>query len=156
MVVPLFGWSAGDIVVSIKLLNQIAEAFQESGGAKHQHAESWTWLKSFAGDLERVKEYVAEHPDAKHTENIKDQIKNVDPHYVQFEKFLQRFDKAFDSKSSVTTVGKAAKKVKWAIKELRGQVDALKVGVNGPMMAVNLLIVLQTLSVLLWPLLNPP
>ena len=148
MVVPLFGWSAGDIVVSIKILSHVAEAFHESGGAKDQHAECSTWLKSFADDLERVKEYVNEHPDAKHTKNIKDQIKNISPHYALFEKYLQGFDKAFDSTSSVTNIEKAAKKAKWAIKELKGHVDELKMGVNGPMMAVNLLLLLQGLSVI--------
>jgi len=95
-----------------------------------------------------VKEYVNEHPDAKHTKNIKDQIKNIDPHYALFEKYLQKFDKAFDSTSSVTNIGKAAKKAKWAIKELKRHIDELKMGVNGPMMAVNLLLVLQGLSVI--------
>jgi hypothetical protein len=154
MVVPLFGWSAGDIVVSIKILYHVAEAFHESGGAKDQHAECSTWLKSFADDLERVKEYVDGHPDAKHTKNIKAQIKNIDPHYALFEKYLQKFDKAFDSTSSVTNIGKAVKKAKWAIKELKGHVDELKMGVNGPVMAINLLFVLQSLSVIHIPILE--
>jgi hypothetical protein len=154
MVVPLFGWSAGDVVVSIKILYHVAEAFHESGGAKDQHAECSTWLKSFADDLERVKEHVAEHPDAKHTKNIKAQIKNIDPHYTLFEKYLQKFDKAFDSTSSVTNIGKAVKKAKWAIKELKGHVDELKMGVNGPVMAIHLLLVLQGLSVIHIPILE--
>jgi hypothetical protein len=71
MPVPLFGWSAGDIVVSIKIVSQIADAFSESGGAKEQYAETSTWLRSFAEDLERVKEYVDDNPTAKYTENIR-------------------------------------------------------------------------------------
>jgi hypothetical protein len=64
MPVPLFGWSAGDIVVSIKILDHVADAFSESGGAKDQYAETSTWLSSFTEVLERVKEHVDDNPTA--------------------------------------------------------------------------------------------
>lgn len=145
MPAPLFGWSAGDIVVSIKILSQVADAFSESGGAKDQYAETSTWLRSFAEDLERVKEYVDENPTGKYTENIRQQVSNIGPHYNQFEKYLQRFEPALSSKSTVSIVRKAVKKVRWAVKELKGHVESLKVAVSGPLTSISLLICLQNL-----------
>jgi hypothetical protein len=80
MPVPLFGWSAGDIVVSIKILYHVADAFSESGGAKDQYAETSTWLRSFAEVLERVKEHVDDNPTAKYTENMRQQVSNIRNH----------------------------------------------------------------------------
>jgi hypothetical protein len=145
MPVPLFGWSAGDIVVSIKILCQIADAFSESGGAKDQYAETSTWLRSFADDLERVKEYVDGNPTAKYTGNIGQQVSNIGPHYAQFEKYLQRFEPALSSKSTVSSVQQAVKRARWAIKELKGYVEGLKAAVCGPLTSINLLICLQNL-----------
>jgi hypothetical protein len=85
MVVPLFGWSAGDLVVSIQILCAIGSAFTEATGAKAQYAEASSWLRSFASDLERVKEYTDEHPQAKYTNNMVEQIAMIDKHYAEFE-----------------------------------------------------------------------
>jgi hypothetical protein len=81
MVVPLFGWSAGDIVISIQILHTVAGAFKEATGAKSQFAETSTWLESFASDLERMNEYTAENPDAKYTKNIIEQVISINIHY---------------------------------------------------------------------------
>jgi len=145
MPVPLFGWSAGDIVVSIKILYQVADAFSESGGAKDQYPDTSTWLRSFAEDLKRIKEYVDDNPTAKYTENIRQQVSNIGPHYDEFEKYLQRFEPALNSKSTVSITRRAVKKVRWAVKELKGHVEGLKAAVSGPLTSINLLICLQNL-----------
>lgn len=146
MPVPLFGWSAGDIVISIKILYHVADAFSESGGAKDQYAETSTWLRSFAEVLERVQEHVDDNPTAKYTENMRQQVSNIGPHYDQFERYLQRFEPALSStKSTVSSVRQAVKKVRWAVKELKGHVEGLKAAVSGPLMSINLLISLQNL-----------
>ena len=75
MVVPLFGWSAGDLVVSIKILYHIGEAFREAGGAKDQYAETASWLDSFAHDLEQIREYVANTPTAKYTDSSRSRLR---------------------------------------------------------------------------------
>lgn len=143
MVVPLFGWSAGDIIVSIQIIYRIGEAFREAGGAKEQYAETAEWLDSFAHNLERIGEYVADNPTSKYTENIKQQITNIDPHYVLFEKYVRKQDAALSSTSNINAVKRAFVKVRWAIKELKGHVDGLKAAISGPLMSINLLLSLQ-------------
>src|SRR2546421_5501885 len=136
MVAPLFGWSAGDIVVSIQIIYRIGKAFGEVGGAKEQYAETATWLDNFAGDLERIVEHVTDNPTAKYTENIKQQIANIDRHYAHFEKYVRKQDAALSSTSSINAVKQAFVKVRWAVKELKGHVDSLKTAVSGPLISI--------------------
>jgi uncharacterized membrane-anchored protein YhcB (DUF1043 family) len=63
-----------------------------SEGAKEQYAETAEWLDSFARDLERILEHVTDNPTAKYTENIKQQITNIDRHYVHCEKYALKQD----------------------------------------------------------------
>jgi hypothetical protein len=144
MVVPLFGWSAGDIVTSIKILYTIASAFKEATGAKSQYADTATWLETFAADLERMREYTTANPDAKYTRNILTQIERIDTDYQDFETYLQKFNKGLSSTSKASTIVGAAKKVKRTLKELKGKVDCLKNAVLGPLTFINLLLALQS------------
>jgi hypothetical protein len=143
MVVPLFSWSAGDIVTSIRIICAISGAFKDATGAKSQHAETSTWLDSFASDLERMKEYIIENPDAKYTPNIIEHVSRINTHYQEFEKYLQKYDKGLSSTATANTIMAISKKVKWTLKELKGKVDSLKLGVTGPILSINLLLALQ-------------
>jgi hypothetical protein len=145
MVVPLFGWSAGDIVISIKILKEIGAAFRSVDGAKFQYAETSLWLESFASSLERVKDYLSANPDAKYTAQISQQVSTIDNAYALLEKYLQRYDKGLSSSQPANAVVAAVKKVKWALKELKGEVEKLKLAVTGPLLKINLLLHLQEL-----------
>jgi hypothetical protein len=79
MPVPVFGWSAGDIVASIKILIHVGEAFREIGGAKNQFAETSTWLDTFAHDLDKVRDFIVDNSDAKYTESLVQQVAIIDP-----------------------------------------------------------------------------
>lgn len=95
---------------------------------------------------ERVKEHVDDNLPAKYTENMRQQVSNIGPHYDQFERYLQRFEPALSpTNSTLSRVRQAVKKVRWAVKELKGHVEGLKAAVSGPLTSINLLICLQTL-----------
>ena len=155
MPVPVFVWSAGDIVVSIKILIHVGEALRESGGAKDQFAETSTWLDSFAHDLEKVREFVINSRDAKYTENLVQQIAIIDPQYKKFEDHIQKFDPSLSSNSSISFIKRSGRTLQWAVKELKGHVDGLKNSVSGPLTSINLLLNLQNLSVPLLSWLRP-
>jgi transcription-repair coupling factor (superfamily II helicase) len=143
MPVPLFGWSAGDIVVSIQILYRVGQSFREAGGAKEQYAETAEWLESFANDLECVRDYINENQTAKYTEHIKQQIVNIDRHYLDFEKHLQKYDAGLSSKSTINAVKRAFSKARWAVKELKGCVNGLKAAVSAPILSINMLFSFQ-------------
>lgn len=145
MVVPLFGWSVGDVVTSIKILYAIAGAFKDATGAGSQFAETSIWLESFASDLKRVTEYTSENPNARYTKNMIEQVARINDNYAVFEKYLQKYEKGLSSTAEANMISAAVKKVKWALKELKGKVDSMKFAVTGPLVSINMLLALQSL-----------
>lgn len=145
MVVPLFGWSAGDIVVSIKILRQVGAAFKNTDGAKDQYAEAASWLELFASQLEHIKTYIEANPNARFTSDVAKQIVVIGNAYDKLEKYLRKYEKGLSSHETSNTVTASVKKVKWAVKELKGEVDKLKSSTAAPILQINLLFHLQEL-----------
>jgi hypothetical protein len=143
MVVPLFGWSAGDIVVTIQLLSHIASAFRKAGGAKDSHAETHNWLTSFSRVLERVRGYANTTSAGTHRDDILAQIAIIDPQYKRFEDYLSKYDKALSSQATGSVVKTAFRTAQWNVKELKGQIDTLKQKVSDPVTYLVLLLVLE-------------
>jgi hypothetical protein len=143
MVVPLFGWSAGDLVTSIKILCAVAGAFKDTTGAKSQYTDTATWLESFASDLKHMNEYTSQNPNARYTASIIEQVARINMHYQKFEQYLQKYDKGLSSNAHANTITAIVKKIKWTLKELKGKADSLKLAVTGPILSINLLLALQ-------------
>ena len=150
MVAPLFGWSAGDIVQSIKIINKICDAFKESGHASIKYAESTAFLEGFKSILSHIKDYTNDSPAAKYTEAINEQVKLIDASYSQFEKHILKFYPALGTSSTQSEIRKAPKRIKWALKELSdvsGKVAELKKAVADPVVLIGPLLQLQSLYV---------
>ena len=148
MVVPAFGWSAGDIAVSIKIITKISKAFKDAGGARSQFAETTAFLDAFEATLRRVKDYIYNNADAKYTDSIVEQVKLIDGPYSQFEQFTLGFDPALGENSTQSAVRKAPRKIGWALKELSdvsGEVAKLKKAIPDPVVFIGPLLLLQTL-----------
>ena len=148
MVVPAFGWSAGDIVKSIQIVVKVCEAFKEAGGATTSYAETTAFLESFARVLKSIKDFADNHASAKYTPDIVDQIKLVDGPYCEFEKYLLGFKPSLAADSTQHSYRKAPKKAKWAIKELSnvsGKVSQLKKAVSDPLLCIEPLLLLQSM-----------
>ena len=145
MVAPLFGWSAGDVIIAIHILHEVSEAFRDAGGAQEQYAETATWLSSFATLLERLQAHTGDKSNSKYSIDIQKWVVNIGPQYFAFERYLQKYDSALSSRSDISRVKTAFRQVKWALKELKGHVDHLKVAVSTPLESINLLLNLQIL-----------
>lgn len=147
MVVPFFGWSAGDIVLTVQILTQIASAFRKAGGAKDSYAETHLWLTSFSRVLERVRIYANTTPAGTHRNDILAQIAIIDPRYKIFEDYLSKYDKSLSSQSSRSAIKAAFRTIRWSIKELKGHVDSLKHKSSDSVTQLVLLLVLEQASV---------
>ncbi len=148
MVAPAFGWSAGDIVTSIKILIRISEAFKDAGGAVSQFAETTAFLDTFEVTLRCIKDYTFESANAKYTDSIIGHIKVIDGPYSKFEKYMLEFCPALGEASTQSKIRKVPKKVKWALRELSdvsGEVGKLKRAVTDPMLFIGPLLLLQAL-----------
>lgn len=138
----------GDIVTSIKIIIRISEAFKEASGAVSQFAETTAFLDAFESTLRRIKEYTNENCNAKYTDSIIEQVKLIDGPYSKFEKYMLDFCPALGEASTQSTVRKAPKKIKWALRELSdvsGEVAKLKKAVTDPMLFIGPLLLLQAL-----------
>jgi hypothetical protein len=144
MVVPLFGWSAGDIVTTIKILYAVAGAFKKGKGAKSRFSEAAAWLELFASDLTLINEFTLANPDAKCTQNIVDHVGKINTHYASFEDYLQTYDNGLSSTANSISIDAVVGKIKWTLKELNNKVDKLKSEVNGPLLSIKLLLLLQS------------
>src|SRR6187402_478911 len=49
-----FGWSAGDIVVALKLLYKIGSALKDSGGASSEYQDTHSFLQTLSRTLEHL------------------------------------------------------------------------------------------------------
>lgn len=148
MVTPTFGWSAGDIATSIKIIIRISEAFKEAGGAVSQFAETTAFLDAFVATLRHIKEYTNENANAKYTDSIIELVKVIDGPYCKFKKYMLEFCPALSEASTQSSVRKAPRKIKWALKEpseVSGKVASLKKQIIDPMLFIGLLLLLQAL-----------
>jgi hypothetical protein len=91
------------------------------------------------------KDYLSANSDAKNRAQISQQVSITGNAYALLEKYLQRYDKGLSSSQPANAVVTAGKKVKWALKELKGEVEKLKLAVTGPLLRMNLLLHLQEL-----------
>lgn len=151
MVVPAFGWSAGDILNSIIIITKICEAFRENGGAASKYAETTSFLEGFKATLSLIKDYTIGSSNAKYTTTINEQIKLIDAPYCQFEMHMLKFCPALGADSTQTEFRKIPKKITWAVKELSevsGKVASLKKDIAEPLVLVGALLHLQSLYVL--------
>src|SRR5271170_5460287 len=128
MVVPLFGWSAGDVVLSIRVLYRVSRAFKDAGGAQRQYMGVAAWLESFAHDLDRVREFLASTSASPCIPGIKKKMEIIDPAYAKFESYLEKYhalDETLSSKPLKHSIKakQRAKTIVWALKEMNGHVD---------------------------------
>ena len=129
MVTPAFGWSAGDIISSIRIIIKICEAFKEAGGATSRYEECTAFLEGFRVTLSKLDFHIRRSPDPEYAAEISELLKLIDAPYCRFEKFMLDFQPALSPTSNHSSIRKVPKKIKWALKELSavsGKVDELK------------------------------
>ena len=97
---PGFGWSAGDIVISIQIVYHVSHAFRKVGGARDKYADTQAWLRSFALLVEAVRTFASTTPIGPRRDNILDQIAIIDPVFKKFEQCLAKYHPSLSSGSS--------------------------------------------------------
>lgn len=150
MVTPVFGWSAGDLVNSIHIIIKICEAFKEAGGATSRYEENMAFLEGFKATLSKLDAHRRRNPSSENAAEIAQQLKKIDVPYCRFEKFMLDFQPALGPTSTYSSIRKAPRKVKWAVKELStvsSKVAELKKEICDPLILIESLLQLQSLYV---------
>jgi hypothetical protein len=156
MVVPPFGWSAGDVVLPIKLLYRVSKAFRDAEGAQKQYAEVSAWIESFAGVLDWIRDFIADSPRSACVAGILKILENIDLAYAKFENYLNKYQVFHESLSSnlahdFDSTRRNARTIIWALREMNGRVDTLKASVTGLLADVNILMLVQVVSLCRYP-----
>lgn len=112
MVTPVFGWSAGDIVLSIHIIIKMCKAFKEADDATSQYEESTAFLEGFKITLSTLDSHIRRNSNLKYATEISQQVKLIDAPYCRFEKFMLDFEPALSSTSNYGRVRKVPKKNK--------------------------------------------
>ena len=148
MVSPLFGWSAGDVVQSIRIVTKLCKAFKEEGGSTSQFADTVAFLDGFSRSLAAIKDFAGIHGNERYMAEVVSQIKLIDGPYNEFEAYLLKFKPSLGADSSQSSLHKSPKKALWAMgemSEVSGKVNQLKKAVSDPLLCVGPLLALQSL-----------
>lgn len=138
-----FGWSAGDIAIAIKVLVQVGKAFHSTTGAAAKYNEAIRFLQSLRTTLDHVANYARSNEDDFYADDIVAQLERLRAAWVAFEAFLAPFDTSLSSASSRTSFRRAPRTIEYALRDLGGEIDKLKIAVTQPLQVVNVLLSLQ-------------
>lgn len=138
-----FGWSAGDIAIAIRVLVKVGKAFKSAGGAAEQYNEAVAYLKSLRATLDHLARYAQTKNDDFYAESIAKQLDSIEQPWRAFATFLARFETSLGIDSDRSVAQKAPRTIQYALKDLSGEIDKLKLAISHPLQVVNIMLTLQ-------------
>ncbi|KAK1656088.1 hypothetical protein BDP81DRAFT_15301 [Colletotrichum phormii] len=79
-----FGWSAGDIVAALQLLNKVRNALKDSGGSKTDYQDATAFLDTFSATLSSLKDIQETSPLTELPKSISDHVERLRKEIDQF------------------------------------------------------------------------
>jgi benzoyl-CoA reductase/2-hydroxyglutaryl-CoA dehydratase subunit BcrC/BadD/HgdB len=140
-----FGWSVSDLADAIKVVAKVAAAFKEAGGAASKYQQLHDFAISLKNTLEHLRTYTTLHTDDEHAEEIAEQARLIEKPWKEFHNFLNKYEKSLGERSQRSKLSKAPRVLRWAAKELSGEVQKMEAAMNRPLQSLNMLLSLQGL-----------
>jgi hypothetical protein len=139
-----FGWSAGDLVASIKIVIRIAGALKESGGAKADFQEATEFLFGLEITLHNLKSIspVLTIPSQEYT--VQQEVKRISEPLKAFFTKVEKFDRCLGSGSKIGFFRTVPKKLQWAM-GVSKEVISLRDRISIPMGSLGILLHTQNL-----------
>src|ERR1700738_2095527 len=107
-----FGWSAGDIVAALKLVQQIGSALNDSGGASSEFQDTLSFLQTLSRTLQHLNSLHVTPLDPDLAENLREQCNHI---RVPLQAFLddagRRFEPALGVNSRRNRIFAAPRKI---------------------------------------------
>lgn len=85
-----FGWSAGDIVAALQLLNKVRIALKDSGGSKTDYQDATMFLDTLFNTLTTLKDVQDTSPHTELPQSINDHVVRLGKEINQFLQELQK------------------------------------------------------------------
>ena len=124
--VAAFGRFAGDIVLAIKIIAHIVEAFGHERGAKKQYAKSCGFLRQLLPILEGIEEQIPVDNDGNIREDIAEHAQAIKAAYDDFDRFPEKRYQGLSSRAEASKIRQILNKVRWCVDELREKVQKFK------------------------------
>jgi hypothetical protein len=139
-----FGWSAGDLVASIKIVIKIAGALKDSGGAKTDFQEAIEFLFGLEITLQNLKSIspILTIPSQEYI--VQQEVKKISEPLKEFFARVEKFDKCLGSGSKLGFWRTVPRKLQWAI-GVSKEVISLRDRISIPMASLGILLHTQNL-----------
>ncbi|KAI6807223.1 hypothetical protein KC332_g4993 [Hortaea werneckii] len=135
-----FGFSVGDVVIAIKILYAIIQAFDESKGAKKKYALSSGFLRQLVPVLRRLEDQIKEVSSEERRQELLVSAQTINDAYGVFDDYLRNKYSGL-SANEPNKFKQILATVKWSLDELHDKVQKLKCDVTAamqPYMAIML------------------
>jgi hypothetical protein len=136
-----FGWSAGDIAVSIRVIWRLVEAFDNAKGAKKEYGASRAFLRGLIPILQRIQQYLENPEKDQFQKDMIEQGRIIGDAYAAFEEHL---DKRLGLSSRRSDVRSIVHTIRWSLDDIQDKVQKLKrkivdaIAFLGPLLAFEI------------------
>lgn len=140
-----FGWSVGDLVGAVQLLNKAVTALKDAGGASDEYAEEVNFLRSLAVTLEHLNTLQSSPLDHNVIVNLQRHCEQVRQPVLLFLRDIERrFQISLSQRTSWAKVAATPRKLQWAL-SVSKHVKELRQKISGNMDAIQLCLSQQNL-----------
>lgn len=140
-----FGWSIGDLVAALGLLNQARVALSDAGGASARFREEVAFLKNMIATLEHLDVLPSGDLDPVLLADLQQHCRQIRGPLQDFLKDIQdRFVSRLGYKTSWSNAASAPRKLQWALSTSK-KVKALRESISGSLDAIHIALSQQIL-----------
>jgi len=143
-----FGWSAGDIVRAISILNTVYHALQDSGGAACEYQSLKCSIESYILILKHLEALKPEEVDRSLVQAVQTLSAVALEAVFEFENEIHKYNSALCQTSTVNRAQSGVRKVQYALRVPK-RLAKLKADLEMPIGRIQVLLESEGLSVLL-------
>lgn len=135
-----FGWSAGDIIATLKLLHQIRSAIRDSGGASSDFQDTLSFLQTLSRTLQHLNASQATPFNPELADNLREQCDHIRAPLAAFLNDVgSRFGPALGVKTTRHWIFGAPRMIQWALSTSK-KTKRLQDRIAVPMVSVGLIL----------------
>lgn len=141
-----FGWSVGDIVAALQLLNKVVGALKDTGGASSEYQHVTNFLGVLTVTLQHLKALQAVPLDPDLAESLKQHCEVIQGPLTSFREWISsRFERDLGPDSTRLKVLTTGRKLQWALSTAK-DVKILEGKIGGHLAAISIVLSQQVIQ----------
>ncbi|KAK3366776.1 hypothetical protein B0T24DRAFT_633598 [Lasiosphaeria ovina] len=130
-----FGWSAGDVVAALGVLNKVRNALKESSGASSDYQGEVQCLRTLSLTIQNIDKLPLDSLNPELSRNVQEYCKQLkDPLFSFIDRIQKCYETTIGPASTTPRLLSAPKKIHWALSTAK-KVRELRDKVAGPLSA---------------------